>query len=176
METERLIIRRFSPDDSQDLYEYLSDETVIAFEPYSAFSKEAAVNEAAKRADDNSFWAVCLKENNKLIGNLYFNLEEPEEFRTWEIGFVFNRNFHHFGYATESALRMLQYGFDECNAHRIIAYCNPKNIASWRLLERLHMRREGHFLQKAFFRQDVQGNPVWHDAYEYAILSTEWTL
>ena len=174
METERLIIRRFSPEDGQDLYEYLSDEDVIFFEPYKAFGREEAINEAKRRAADKAFWAVCLKENSKLIGNLYFNQQEPNEYKTWEIGFVFNKNYHGRGYATESAKRILQYGFEECGAHRITAYCSPLNKPSWQLLERLNMRREGHFLQSAFFKRDKQGNPVWHDAYAYAILTEEW--
>jgi len=45
---------------------------------------------------------------------------------------------------------LIQYGFEECNAHRIVAYCNPQNNSSWRLLERLDMRREGHFYRKPF--------------------------
>jgi len=174
METQRLKIRRFNPDDWQDLYEYLSDEEVIRFEPYSAFSEEQAIKEAERRSNHDAFWAVCLKEDNKLIGNLYFCQQEPKNFMTWEIGYVFNRNFSGKGYATESANRLLQYGFEVCNAHRIQAHCNPENSSSWRLLERLHMRREGHFMQKAFFHCDEQGNPLWHDAYEYAILSNEW--
>jgi len=174
METERLIIRKFCPDDWQDLFEYLSNEEVVAFEPYSVFSKEESIKEAERRANNDSFWAVCLRENGKLIGNQYFNLQEPKEFMTWEIGYVFNKNYHGKGYATESALRLLQYGFEECKAHRIVAYCNPENIHSWRLLERLQMRREGHSLQKVFFKYDKQGNPIWHDAFEYAMLSKEW--
>jgi len=174
METERLVIRRFKTEDRQDLYEYLSDEDVVFYEPYTVFTKETAREEAARRALNNSFWAVCLKQNHKLIGNLYFEQIEPKNFRTWEIGFVFNKNFQGMGYATESACRILRYGFEECGAHRIFACCNPENTASWRLLERLRMRREGHFLKKATFKNDNQGNPVWHDAFEYAILHEEW--
>jgi RimJ/RimL family protein N-acetyltransferase len=52
--------------------------------------------------------------------------------------------------------------------------CNPENADSWRLLERLGMRREGFFRKKAFFRTDEAGNPLWHDAYEYAVLEESW--
>ena len=174
METERLVIRRFMGSDWRDLYEYLSDEVVVAFEPYSVFNEEESLKETVRRAGDPSFWAVCLRESGKLIGNLYFCRQEPKEFLTWEIGFVFNRHYQGQGYAAESALRLLQYGFGECEAHRIVALCNPMNAPSWRLLERLGMRREGHFLQKAFFRRDEWSEPVWHDALEYALLADEW--
>lgn len=174
METQRLILRRFTPDDWEDLFAYLSDERVVEFEPYPVLTKEEAMKEAQRRAHNHAFWAVCLKENHKLIGNLYFCQQEPKQFKTWEMGYVFNRFYGGKGYATESALRLLQYGFEACNAHRIVAYCNPQNSPSWRLLERLKMRREGHFLQKAFFKCDEQGKPIWHDAYAYAMLSEEW--
>ena len=174
MQTHRLKIRRFTSDDWQDLYDYLSDEEIVRFEPYSVFSEAQAKEEAKRRAGDDAFWAVCLKKEHKLIGNLYFCRQEPEAFRTWELGYVFNRAYGAKGYATESAKRLLQYGFEVCNAHRIQAYCDPRNTASWRLLERLHMRREGHFIQQTYFICDAQGNPLWHDTYGYAIWADEW--
>ena len=173
METERLILRRFSPDDWRGLHAYLSDPLVVAYEPYSVYSEAECVREAARRAHDPAFWAVCLRESGRLIGNLYFALQEPQDYQTWELGYVFNRQFQGMGYATEAAQRLLRYGFEECGAHRVIARCDPRNVPSWRLLERLGMRREGLFLQDAYFQQDDQGNPLWHDAYGYAILVEE---
>lgn len=174
LETERLILRPFCPDDWQDLFEYLSQESVVKYEPYNVFTEEACQQEAISRSQNGAFWAVCLKENNKLIGNTYFEQQQPKQFMTWEIGYVFNPAFGGQGFATESARAILRYGFEVLGAHRIIAMCNPENSPSWRLLERLSMRREGHFLQKAWFKTDEFGNPLWHDAYEYAILAEEY--
>ena len=52
--------------------------------------------------------------------------------------------------------------------------CNPENTASWKLLERISMRREGHYKKLAYFKKSPNGKPLWHDAYEYAILAEEW--
>ena len=52
--------------------------------------------------------------------------------------------------------------------------CNPKNVQSWRLLERLRLRREGTLLQNIFFKRDAEGKPIWCDTYEYGILKSEW--
>ncbi|MDR1030172.1 MAG: GNAT family N-acetyltransferase [Treponema sp.] len=49
---------------------------------------------------NGNFHAVCLKENAKLIGNIYL---EKQDFDTWKIGFVFNAKFWYKGYATEAA-------------------------------------------------------------------------
>lgn len=51
---------------------------------------------------------------------------------------------------------------------------NPKNSSSWKLLEHLHMRREGLHLQNIYFKTGSNGEPIWVDTYEYAILKSEW--
>jgi len=171
METNRLLIRRFVPDDWRDLYEYLSQETVVKYEPYGIFSEEASIQEAARRAADSDFWAVCLKEDGKLIGNIYLS---KQEFDTWELGYVFNADFQGVGYATEAAQALVDYVFRNENARRVVAMCNPLNEPSWKLLERLKMRREGHLLENIYFKKDQDGHPIWQDTYEYAVLFTEW--
>ena len=174
LETERLILRRFEPGDGEDLFEYLSDEETVRFEPYGVFTREQADAEAARRAGDEAFWAVCPKDSGKLIGNVYFCLQQPEQFRAWEIGYVFNRLFCGRGYATEAVVRVMRHGFEVMGAHRIEAHCNPLNERSWKLLERAGLRREGHFPQKAWFKRDASGQPIWHDAYAYGLLDEEW--
>ncbi len=114
------------------------------------------------------------KKNNKLIGNVYFAQQEPKDFLTWELGYVFNSFYHGKGYATEACKRIIEFGFIELAARRIVAMCNPENIASWKLMERLNMRREGHLLKNIYFKKDVKGKPIWNDTYEYAILSDEY--
>lgn len=171
LKTERLRIRGFRAEDWKDLYEYLSDEQVVKYEPYDAFTEEESRHEAVRRSKNESFYAVCLKDTDKVIGNLYFS---EQEFGTWELGYVFNANYQGKGYATEATAALLEDAFQNLGVRRVIALCNPENLASWRLLERLGMRREGHLLQNIFFRTDDLGNPIWQDTYEYAILSDEW--
>lgn len=173
LETERLILRKFVYDDWKELYKYLSQETVVKYEPYDVFTEDECKQEAINRSKQETFWAVCLKENNKLIGNIYFQQQEPIEFLTWEIDYVFNPTYYGKGYATESCGKILNYGFLELKARRIIAMCNPKNTVSWKLLERLNMRREGHLRKNIFFKYDEKGTPIWNDTYEYAILADE---
>lgn len=174
LETKELILRPFTPEDGEDLYEYLSRPEVVRFEPYGTMTREESYSWAAERAQQECFWAVCKKEGGKLIGNLYFQRQDPQQWRTWELGYVFNSAYWGHGYATQAARRLLEYAFGELDAHRVIAMCNPQNTASWRLMERLGMRREGHFSQNASFENDDQGRPVWQDAFLYAILDKEW--
>lgn len=168
---ERVIIRKFEQNDWKDLYEYLSDEEVVKYEPYNVYSQNEAKEEAISRSNDESFYAVCLRNSGKLIGNLYLS---KGDFNTWELGYVFNRKYQGQGYATESAKALLDYAFTHLGARRITAMCSSSNCNSWRLLERLNMRREGLLLQNVYFKTDTHGKPIWFDSYEYAMLKEEW--
>ncbi len=170
---DRVIIRRFRESDQEDLYEYLSDEEVVRFEPYEIFSKKEAQEEAIRRASDDNFYAVCIKESGKLIGNLYLG---KNDFDTFELGYVFNTEYQGKGYAFESGKALLEYAFSNLKARRVIAMCSTMNTSSWKLLERLKMRREGLLLQNVYFKTDDLGEPIWFDTYEYGILKSEWIL
>lgn len=171
METKSLIIRKFMPDDFEDLYEYLSQEEVVEYEPYGVFTKEECKKEAIARSENTAFWAVCLKGSNKLIGNIWL---EKQELETWELGYVFNSNYQGKGYASEAAFALVDDVFRNKKAYRVIAMCNPLNKSSWKLLERLNFRREGHLIKNNYFKKDKQGNPIWIDTFEYGILCDEW--
>lgn len=149
MNLDKLVIRRFESEDWQDLFDYLSDEQVIKFEPYDAFTEKQCKQEASNRAVDPNFWAVCLESSNKVIGNIYF---ADKGFFTWELGYVFNSAYHGQGYATKACKLVIQKAIDTCDVHRIGAMCDPDNISSWKLLERLGMRREAHKIQNVFLR------------------------
>lgn len=170
LKTERLYLRSFETTDGAALYEYLSDEEVVKYEPYKTFSLKDAEQEAIRRSQNPDFWAVCLRDG-RLIGNVYFS---KGAFDTWMIGYVFNKKYWGQGYASESVKAVIQNGFTKLNAHRITALCNPENEASWHLMERVGMRREGTLKKNVYFWKDEQGNPIWQDTYEYGLLKEEY--
>jgi ribosomal-protein-alanine N-acetyltransferase len=142
IDTSRLLIRQFEEQDYTSLFEYLSNPSIYRFEPGEPISQ---------RAQGNDFWAVILKADQKLVGHLYFQQIEPKEFQTWELGYIFNPAFHNKGYATESASGLVHFGFMHFGIHRVIAHCNPENPASWKVLEKIGMRREGFLRKNVFF-------------------------
>ena len=170
IETERLLIRRFVPSDAADLFEYLSLPETYRFEPGDPITMDEAVDLAAERTEAENFLAVVVKASSKMIGHLYFEQRQPPEFRTWVIGYIFNPSYQRMGYASEATAALVEYAFDHLNPHRLMARCDQKNPASWKLLEKIGFTREGAFKQVAFFRMDEGGNPIWVDAYEYSIL------
>lgn len=168
--TERLLIRRFIETDAEAFYDYFSNPNVLKFEPFIPMTKEEAIEEVKWRMGDERFFAVCLK-NGQLIGNLYFS---KGDFDTYEVGYVFNDKYWSKGYASESLKALLAHAFLNLNVRRIVAKCDPKNMPSWKLLERVGMRREGTLLQSVYFFKDEDGNPIWKDTYEYGLLATEY--
>jgi RimJ/RimL family protein N-acetyltransferase len=64
---------------------------------------------------------------------------------------------------------LLEYLFGELHLHRVIATCDVENIASFRLLERIGMRREAHLVENIWFKG------AWGSEYSYALLYREWS-
>lgn len=166
IETERLILRNFKKEDFNDLYEYLSDSTVVLYEPYKAMNEEETLDNLNWRINTDEMVAVELKDTHKVIGNVYLG---NREFETIEIGYVFNKNYWGKGYAKEACKTLIEDKFNN-GIHRIYAECDPNNPNSWRLLESLGFTREAHLKQNVFFWRDDCGNPIWKDTYIYSLL------
>ena len=81
---------------------------------------------------------------------------------------------HGKGYAYEAAHAFLDYLFTQKCARRIYAYTEDYNVASRKLCEKLGMRCEGFYLEFISFVNDENGNPIYENTYEYAILKKEW--
>jgi [ribosomal protein S5]-alanine N-acetyltransferase len=168
IETQRLRIRSFQPNDWQAVYDYTSDPAVMMYIPEGPFTPEQAKAFVADNMGEQArFVAVLLKPDDMLVGHMEFHPWFASQI--YEIGWVFNRAYHGQGYATEAAMALLQYGFEMLHLHRIIATCQPENVASCRVMEKLGMRREAHF-RKCIRRPDNG----WWDEYFYALLEEEW--
>jgi RimJ/RimL family protein N-acetyltransferase len=167
IETDRLLLRRYQEYDLQDLYEYLSDEDVVKYEPYKPMCLHEVKKELIQRIETEEMIAVVEKTSNKLIGNIYLG---KRDFESLEIGYVFNKQYWHQHYAQESCNALIQKAFSE-GIHRIYAECDPCNISSWRLLESLGFVREAHFRQNVYFWKDDKGNPIWKDTFVYSLLN-----
>lgn len=174
-ETNRLILRRFTPDDWGDLYEYLSMKDVLKYLPEWDCNEEACKSISIERAQGDTYWAVVLRNTDKMIGHVELHKVYNPAFCIYEIGYVFNPQYQGQGYAAEACCRIMQHGFEDLNVHRIIATCDPENIASWKLMERLNMRREAHFIKCLYLRKPKDNQLTeWRDEYSYAILKDEW--
>jgi RimJ/RimL family protein N-acetyltransferase len=167
IKTERLFIRKFESKDWQAVHEYTSDSNVMKYIPEGVFSeeetKEFVNNNISEKTEK---FPVILMDKKILIGHIVFHKYFGEH--TYEIGWVFNPKYHNKGYASEAAQATLKYGFEKMKLHRIIATCQPQNTPSYRVMEKIGMKREG------YFKKCIPHGNEWWDEYYYAILEEEW--
>jgi len=86
-----------------------------------------------------------------------------------ELGWVVDPAHAGQGYATEAATALLRICFEGLGLRRVVAQCFADNVASWRLMEKLGMRRETHTVRESLHRSGE-----WLDGYAYAMLAEEW--
>jgi RimJ/RimL family protein N-acetyltransferase len=173
LETERLIVRRFTDADLPILLAYRNDPEIARFQSWESFSQHEAQaflqEQLTLEPGQPGKWfqfALELKSSGLLIGDCALHVDE--ERRQGEIGFTLARQSQCQGFAIEAVSKVLEYAFTQLNLHRIVAITDCRNQSSIALLERLGLRREGHFIQNIFFKGE------WGDEYSYAILKEEW--
>ena len=175
LETDRLQLRTFQDGDIQDFAAYRSDPLIAKYQGWDApFSLEQAVNfvEEMKhiRPGTSGQWcqlAIELKKDRCLIGDCAFLINADSQ--QAEIGVTLARSYHGRGLATEAVSKLFDYLFDDLCLHRVQAICDVDNLASSKLLERVGMRREAHFVDHYWF------NGEWRSEYVYGLLRHEWT-
>jgi len=175
LETDRLLLRPFSAEDLDAWFEYQSRPDVARFLPWEARDAEQTRRALTTKIGQHEIveeggglaLAVVLREGGTLVGDVSL-VWLSREHRQGEIGFVFHPDHHGRGYATEAAEVMLRLAFAGLGLHRVIGRCDALNTASARLMVRLGMRQEAHFVHNEIFKGD------WGDELVFALLATEW--
>jgi RimJ/RimL family protein N-acetyltransferase len=175
IETDRLLLRPFNLDDHDALFDIQRRADVARYLYWEPRRAEEMADVLAKRISQTSLksegeglaLAVVRRDTGVLIGDLVV-FWVSREHRLGEIGYVFHPDHGGQGFATEAAEAGLRLGFEGLGLHRMIGRLDGRNIRSARLLERLGMRREAHFVENEY----VKGE--WADEVVYAMLETEW--
>ena len=175
LESERLLLRRFTAEDFESLLAIQSRSDVarwLYWEPRSeeqvraALARKIAASTFVGDGDSLSY-AVVVKASSQVIGDGSLLLVSAQQ-RQGEIGFLFHPDHHGRGYATETGRLLMRLAFEEFGLHRVIGRLEPRNTASARVLERLGMRKEAHFVENEFVKGEWQSELV------YALLEQEW--
>jgi RimJ/RimL family protein N-acetyltransferase len=168
LETPRLILRPIDVADWPAILQYMGDPVVTRWLPEGRLDAAHAQAFAQKHAGRSPrAVAVTERASDQLIGHMNFH---PWFGRaTHEVGWTISPAHQGRGYATEAASALMDFAFRTLRRHRVIATCQPENIASWRIMEKLGMRREAHFRQGLY-----QETGEWWDEYFYALLADEY--
>jgi RimJ/RimL family protein N-acetyltransferase len=156
IETERLLLREFTLDDAQLLFDLNSDPEVIKY-----IHELAPTLESSQLALQNIIlpqyklyghgrWAAYLKDTNEFIG--WCGLKYVKEKDEIDLGYRFKKQFWNKGYATEAAKATVDYGMTVLKMNRIIAKAHIENIGSQKVIEKCGLA----FLYEAF----MDGCPV----------------
>lgn len=170
----RLVLRDFAPDDWPDVYAFASPPEAAQFQTWGPHSPEDSrgyvVRAIASAQDDPRLrfrLATVLSAQGKVIGAGDLKIHS-QHFRNGEIGYAIHPDYWGQGYATEVARLLLEFGFASLGLHRIGGTCDPRNIASARVLEKVGMQYEGRLRETLLIRDG------WRDSSLYSILEHEW--
>lgn len=175
LETERLLLRKMKVSDAEDMYDYAKREELtkyLLWSPHNSFfyTKDyLKYVESRYSVGDFHDWAVVEKDSGRMIGTCGFTSIDTQH-NSGEIGYVLNPDFHGKGYGTEAAKRVVAFGFDNLELHRIEARFMEGNRASFRVMEKLGMTFEG------FKREAMLVKGAYRTIGVSAILRSEYEL
>ena len=170
IETERLLLRRYSLSDAEELFQFRKNEEAMKYnEKRLAKSIDDIydlINLINSRVDANEGinWAVILIQNNKLIGMVSLHKIYKEHHRA-ELGYMLDPSYWSKGIASEAVKAVLDYGFNNLNLHSIEAMIDPNNSASKKLLTKFNFIKEAYFKENTFF------NEKYYDTEVYSLLN-----
>jgi len=168
IDTPRLRVRSFVPEDWLAVYAYMSDPAVTHYLGEGVLTEEQTREFVTRNTgEEGRALALVLRAEDRLIGHLVFHPWVAP--RTYEIGWALHPAYQGRGYATEGARALLRYSFETLKLHRVIATCQPENTASYRVAEKIGLRQEGLFRQ-CLARPDG----TWWDECFFALLEEEW--
>ncbi|MBO9491676.1 GNAT family N-acetyltransferase [Endozoicomonas sp. G2_1] len=176
-QTERLTIRLLQTQDYQvefghasnpEIMRYIADiddlaaveaKVRSAFEPWQGKDGEWLLlpifRTEHQESDGGHIGMVCLRF-------------ESVEFKRVEIGYRLHPNFHGQGYGLEATTALIQFLFEQIKINKVVAYCVAEHSHSYRLMEKLGMKREGQL------RQHSTLSGRWHDELVYGLLAQEY--
>jgi len=189
LRTTRLLLRPFTLNDVEDVLEYINDPEWSEYQvniPSTPYTREY-VETLVIMFSDPSFWetghpglpptgdgagllqifAVVLE--GRVIGEIALNQrDEDRRNERVELAYTLSRRHWGKGLATEAVQAVMKWAFQTYSFNRMYAWCDPRNIGSWRVLEKLGMKHEGQL------RGHLKSNGEYRDQLYYGILRSEW--
>ncbi|MFT9496396.1 GNAT family N-acetyltransferase [Anaerosolibacter sp.] len=163
LKTDRLTLRKFNMEDIDGVFQYASDPEVARYalwKPHKSMEESKSTIERYIQSYENhtgTVWGIYHNEEKKVIGSAGF-IKCDDYFKRGEIGYTLARKYWGQGYATELLNRLIGFGFNQLNLHRIEGICHIGNLASARVMEKAGMIQEG--ILRGYFYKDNNHSDV----------------
>lgn len=167
--TKRLILRSFLPADFSAVYSWALDPENVRYMAWGP-NDESETRAFLDRAKPGQDFAVVLTDTQEVIGSCGLYPDSSND--TGELGWILKKDFWKQGFGTELGRELVRYGFEDLSLRRIFAPCAADNYGSYRVMERIGLRREAHHLKAFWLRVDQK----WTDEFVYAMLRDEYFL
>ena len=172
--TERLLLRDLQGSDAPRVFAYRSHPEVSRFQSWGTESGDEISSYIATlptmEPGTPGAWyqlGIELRSSSELIGDCGFRVLDSEP-RQAEVGIALALESQSKGYAAEALRALLDYLFVKLDKHRVFGSVDPRNVRSIRLMERLGIRKEAHFVQSLWFKGE------WVDDMIFAMLASDW--
>ncbi len=174
LETERLVLRQLTLDDTDFIYQHFSNPDVYRYllddDPVTSRGQAEEIVRFYVDSIGKSYnrWGIVKKAENILIGTCGFHNWNRRDARA-EIGYDLSPEFWGQGFMTEVARESLRHAFQGMGLNRVQAIVYPENMPSIRLLEKLGFRKDG------LLRQYHRMADVYYDHLLYSLLKEDST-
>lgn len=171
--SDRLLLRRLNAADAEIALAHEQDRNIMRWirdpQPLAAMTERiAAMQRPWSGADGEWLTLAVVPRNQPTMAGIVVCRVTTAANRTMELGYRLATAVHRRGYAFEACSRLLDWLFVDHAVRKVIALCVAANEPSWRLMEKLGMRREGCLREHA----PLDGH--WHDEFVYGLLAREW--
>ncbi|WP_088102958.1 GNAT family N-acetyltransferase [Halalkalibacter urbisdiaboli] len=165
-ETNRLILRKITLGDLDDIYEFSSDPEVAHHMTWEVNkSKDETLNNFVKvviegyENGQSADWAITHKESKKVIGTCAF-VDWSNEHKKAEIGYVLNKNYWGKGLASEAIKEIIKFGFETLQLNRIEGGCDTDNISSEKVMLKAGFEYEGTLRKNEFIKGEFRDTKI----------------
>jgi [ribosomal protein S5]-alanine N-acetyltransferase len=178
IKTSRLILRRLVNHDWRDLLEVMSDEEFFLYQDGVPLDEDRVLHWLESDAhvklttpEQPFYLGLEVQDGGKLIGYLSLTFTDPQRLQvTFSIGL--NGSFKRQGFALEAVEALLGFCFEGLRLHRVAGWCDSRNVAACRLMEKAGFRREGEFLKNRWVHGEWT-NSIWYALLEEDVTETE---
>ena len=168
IETNRMILRAWTLDDAPGMFEYAKSPLVgpaAGWEPHKSIEDSKEYLSSAIEEDET--WAITLKPDGLVIGGIGLHTTSVDTVR--ELGYVLHPDFWNFGFMTEAAKAVIEFGFSDLKLDAIKIFRNVNNVRSGRVIRKCGFRFDGTLRRNA---RGTDGSLIDHCI--YSMTRKEW--